>query len=414
MRYSVLGATVEQVKAIGGKDVRQSRTGIVFATLTEAQAAQLRRSGVSVTPVSKISPAVVPPISPPAPVAGAPTYTPEQLVVGAGFDQIRDLTVPPLYGENFNLAIIDSGIRESHQAIAGRVVHRANMTSDPMEDGFDHGTGVASVALAVAPRCNLINIKALDNKGEGTEEDVVMGIDEVLSLHDAGSEYAPHVVNLSLGGPDDGNPNNPLRVACRVLLEQDIWVIAAAGNGGPELQTIMSPACERYVAAVGSVGYQPFDVSQFSSRGPTVEGLVKPDVVLFGENISLASSAGDTATVAKSGTSFAAPFASGMVILYYQAILVHGARYSKEQAPSDIYHQLLEMLTPQQMMDYGLPRVSVKPQGASAGKDNSYGWGLPYGPLVTQAITGPTMNLSTLLMPVLLVGMMGMMVKVIK
>ena len=414
MRYSVVRATVEQVKAIGGKDIRQSRTGLIFATLTEEQAEQLRQLGCVVIPVSQIRPAILPPISPPTPVAGVPLYTPEQLVVGAGFDSIRDLAVPPLYGENFNLAIIDSGIRETHQAIGGRVVHRANMTSDPMEDGFDHGTGVASVALAVAPRCNLINIKALDNNGEGTEENVVMGIDEVLALHDAGSEYAPHVVNLSLGGPDDGNPDNPLRVACRVLLDRGIWVIAAAGNEGPEAQTIMSPACERYVAAVGSVGYESFDVSQFSSRGPTVEGLTKPDVVLFGENISLASSAGDTASSARSGSSFAAPFASGMVILYQQAMVVHGAAMAGREPSPEIYHEILSMMPPEQMIDYGLPRVSVKPQGSPAGKDNSYGWGMPYGPLVIQAIAMPAVDMSVLLMPVFLVGMMAAMVRVIR
>jgi len=62
-----------------------------------------------------------------------------------------------------------------------------------------------------APLLYLLDIKVLDNRGEGTEEEVVMGIDEVLSLHDEGSAYAPWVINLSLGGPDDGSPFNPLR-----------------------------------------------------------------------------------------------------------------------------------------------------------------------------------------------------------
>ena len=62
--------------------------------------------------------------------------------------------------------------------------------------------------------------------------------------------------------------------------------------------TINCPACEQYVMAVGSAHYLPesntFVVSDFSSRGPTQEGLVKPDVVLFGEDIVVASSQSDT------------------------------------------------------------------------------------------------------------------------
>ena len=53
-----------------------------------------------------------------------------------------------------------------------------------MEDGFDHGTGVASIAVAIAPQCGMVNLKVIDNSGNGDEESVVMGIDEAISLWD--------------------------------------------------------------------------------------------------------------------------------------------------------------------------------------------------------------------------------------
>ncbi len=417
MRYSIIGATVEQVRSVGGTDVREARSaGIIFATLTDAQAGQLRALGCKVTEVGKVSAAVIPP----APVIGVATYSPEQMVWVAGLDDLRQrLTRPPLYGEGFNLAIVDSGIRETHERIRGRVVYSQNFTLDPMMDGFDHGTGNASIAVAVVPLCNILNIKVLDNAGKGNEEDVVMGIDHVISLLDTRPELAPHVINLSLGGPDDGNPYNPLRVACRAAIERGIWVSAAAGNSGPRPGTIMSPACEKYVFATGSARYEPvsrtFDVSSWSSRGPTKEGLTKPDALFFGEDIVIASSASDTATFAKSGTSFSTPFNSGIAILYHEGVLrYHGVEYPGG-IPPGLHPEITWLITIQELIDKYLQGICTKPQGAPTAKDDDYGCGLPFGPLVAQAIgVKPAVDLSAVLAGFVGVTMMGMMVRVIK
>ena len=48
-----------------------------------------------------------------------------------GIDQFRSLTTPELFGNGFNIAIIDTGIRESHELINGRVVYSKNFTSRP-------------------------------------------------------------------------------------------------------------------------------------------------------------------------------------------------------------------------------------------------------------------------------------------
>jgi len=412
VRYAIMGATVEQIKSVGGVDIKEARSaGIIFATLTAEQAQKLRAMGFTVSEVGSVKAAVMPP----APVAGAPTYSPEQLVWAAGFEELRTITEPPLYGEGFNLAIIDTGIRETHEKIRGRVVYSRNFTSDPMRDGFDHGTGVASVAVAVAPLCNILNIKVLDDKGSGTEEDVVMGIDHVISLHDEEAEIAPSVINLSLGSPDDGNPYSPLRVACQAAIERGIWVIAAAGNDGPDPGTIMSPACERYVGAIGSARYlaaeRTFAVSTFSSRGPTKEGLVKPDAVMFGEDIVMASSAGDTATVAKSGTSFAAPFVSAMALLYHEG---YQRRAMPTREITGVYPELGILVPIQDMIDVYLAGICVKPQGVLSGKDNDYGYGLPFGPLVKQAIgLRPAIDIPSLVAGMIAVAMLGMMVRTI-
>ncbi len=420
MRYSIIGATIEQVKRVGGQDVKEARsTGIIFATLNEVQVNKLKAAGCAVKRVGGVEPAIMPPIiAPPPPIEAPPVYSAQELMWMIGLDELRGITDPPLYGKGFNVAIIDTGIRETHERINNRVVYRENFTGAPHRDGFDHGTGVAEIVLEVAPEAGLLDLKVMDDQGRGSEEGVVLAIDEAISLWDEVSPVAPHILNLSLGAPDDGDPNNPLRVACRAAINKGIWVIAAAGNAGAAPGTVMTPACERYVVAVGSVRPLPddktFTISNFSSRGPTPEGLIKPDAVIFGENIVMASSASDTATVHKSGTSFASPFAAGIAALYHEAVLAYGGvRYTEEIRPEEFF-ELVEMVSVEQLLDTYLPGLCIKPQGAPAIKDYDYGHGLPFGPLIKQAFS-PVPALISSMMPmvtgVMMIGMMGMMIR---
>ncbi|GAI61351.1 unnamed protein product, partial [marine sediment metagenome] len=91
MRYAIMGATIQQVKGVGGTNIKEARsTGIIFATLTEEQADRLRAMGCQVTEVGKVQATVMPPIvAPPVPVAAAPVYSPEQLVWAAGIEDLR-------------------------------------------------------------------------------------------------------------------------------------------------------------------------------------------------------------------------------------------------------------------------------------------------------------------------------------
>lgn len=413
MRYAIMGATVQQVRSVGGTDTKETRrTGIIFATLTEEQVTRLRALGCQVTPVGRVTTEVMPP----QPVTAAPLFTPATLIALTGFDAVRELFSPPLSGEGINVAIVDTGIRETHELINGGIVYSKNFTGDPMSDVFDHGTGTAALVRAMAPNCGLLNMKVLDSKGEGTEEELTMAIDDLLDYHDNGGSL--QIINLSLGSPDDGNPNNPVRVACREAIRRGIYIRAAAGNGGPSPGTVMNPACEKYVGAIGSCGLdaerQIFYISTFSGRGPTLEGLVKPDYVCFGENLITASSASDTATVAKSGTSFSTPQASGIIAITLEAYEKQ-ATFLTNQYPhlAEIIQQTYEQaINPVYGLEQHIPRISVKPQGAVSGKDNDYGWGLPWGPLALrtfQEVAQPAVSVTEMLIPVVIIGMLGMM-----
>ena len=410
MRYAIIGATVQQVRSISGAGIKEARsTGIIFATLTKEQADRLKSLGCQVTEVGKVEAVVMPPV----PVAAAPIYTPTEVLELARFEELRQLFTPPIYGEGFNMAIIGTGIRETHVEVNGRVIYRKNYTEDPMRDGLDHDTGVCSIVLAVAPLCGILNLKVLDDKGVGTEEEVTLAIDDCIALNEEGSPYAPSIINLSLGSPDDNNPSNPLRVACRAAIERGIYVGASAGNSGPNPYSITSPACEQYVFAVGSVKYLPdngaYIISDWSSRGPTLAGLVKPDAVMFGEDIDMASSASDTARTAKSGTSFSVPIISGFGLLYKQAMSL--IPFITHLYPG-VTPGIIEAVPLSEMIDKHLPKFSLR---AEVNKNNEVGWGMPFGPLIAQTIgvRPAVVDISTVLAsfsPLFALGILGMVI----
>jgi serine protease AprX len=385
MRYSIVGVSIEQIKAVGGFNIKEARSvGVIFADLSADQVARLKAAGARVNPIGAVKTAVSPPITPPAPAIAVPRYTAQSLIRATGFDKARAMFVPQLYGSGFNIALIDSGVRETHQLIAGHVVFSKNYTDSIMRDGFNHGTGVAGIILSVAPLCGILNMKILDDKGQGTEESLVLAIDDCISLWDTNPEVAPSVINLSVGMEDSGDPSEPARVACRAAIAKGIWVIAAAGNSGPAAETIMSPACEKYVFAVGCMSYDPLTLSSFSSRGPTVEGLVKPDVVFFGQDIIVASSVDDTATKPNIGTSFSTPFCSGIALLYREGAFRH-VSYQPGAIPSYPEGGVIgEGVSAEELMDTYLQRICAKPEGAPAVKDSGYGYGLPMASLVLE------------------------------
>ena len=264
-----------------------------------------------------------------------------------------------------------------------KVIYEANYSSSPTaDDVFGHGTQVAFVIAGgmhaqgekagVSPGASLLNIKVISDEGIGSDESIILGIDKVCDLAEAArkkglsptDDLYPNVINLSLGGEDDGDPDNPVRAACRQASQTyGLDVIAAAGNFGPKMTTITLPACEPEVIAVGAVeAAGDLIIWDNSSRGPTVQGETKPDFVMWGTNIEMASEKADDEYVTKSGTSFAAPMLSGLTGLLWES----GRRAYGESWP----------FRWTQAREFAL-YFSTKPGDAPVNKDNAYGYGLP-------------------------------------
>ena len=212
----------------------------------------------------------------------------------------------------------------------------------------------------------------------------------------------PQMMNLSWGTEDDGDPDNPLRAAVEAAWETPIGIYAAAGNSGPNRQTIMLPASSPKVWAVGAMTFSPFNVWSASSRGPTREGLVKPDVSFLGVDVVTAAARDDLGFEVKSGTSFAAPGIAGGACIFMQVMHAYGLITEEQLYAGYEPADMLPLLT----------FMSRKPEGYPAEKDNDTGVGMPFGDLILRVVrsgVNPASGILEATVPLMGIGMLGMM-----
>jgi serine protease AprX len=99
----------------------------------------------------------------------------------------------------------------------------------------------------------------------------------------------------------------------------------AAGNAGPDASSICSPGCAKGVITIGLTTNSD-QIAAFSSRGPTSDGRIKPDLCFPGECIVSCRATGTSMGspinqlyASASGTSMATPHATGTCALILQA-----------------------------------------------------------------------------------------------
>jgi len=235
-----------------------------------------------------------------------------------------------------------------------------------------------------------MNIKIIDDTGYGTIETLIEGLEHCLSLlfdaQEKGLSYwdpmFPNAVNLSVGFPDDGDPEHPVRLAIRRIKEKVpfAWpILAVAGNEGPKPETIVLPGAVAEAWAIGATTFVPFDVWEKSSRGPVKKiGIIKPDLVFYGVSVLVPSGKDDYAWELKSGTSFSSPVGSGAVGLL--------AGLGQRLFPPEEFERYLRI--PREGWEAIWMLCSVKAPEAPLEKDNTWGLGMPMGHLVVERVRG--------------------------
>lgn len=262
----------------------------------------------------------------------------------------------PTYSkDDIVIAVLDTGINAAHVDLdGGKVIGWADFIDSepsPYDQGDDcgyHGTHVSSIAAGegqgdsafkgVAPGAALVGVKVLGLQDPfqdcvGTVSQVNAGIQWVI---DNKATYNINIMNMSLGasGCSDGQDSQSLLVNSAVA--SGITATVAAGNEGPNLCTIGTPGAAEdaiTVAAISDVEPGPavrfncdsnfvsggFRLACFSSRGPTHDSRIKPDIAAPGVQITAADGAGANGYVSLSGTSMATPFVAGVAALMLQA-----------------------------------------------------------------------------------------------
>lgn len=270
-------------------------------------------------------------------------------------------------GQGITVAVIDSGISDHpdlyDQYGRSRVIYNESFVqSEDPSDRYGHGTHVAGIiagngasslndsnhVLGVSPDVYLVNLKVLDQNGNGNDAQTIAAIERAISLKD---QYNIKVINLSQGrGIFEGYAQDPLCQAVEAAYNAGIVVVVSAGNYGRNdnqgingYGTITAPGNDPFVITVGAMNTRGTAVeaddliATYSSRGPTfLDHIVKPDIVAPGNQIVSLSDPNSTlfnavpqaAVFAQttnknsyyimSGTSMAAPVVSGAVTLMLQ------------------------------------------------------------------------------------------------
>ena len=219
-------------------------------------------------------------------------------------------------GSNVDIYIIDTGVRDTHEDLKGRVQYAGYDAIDDLtgtqghgKDCNGHGTHCAGTAAGtkygVAKKAEIYNLRALDCGGTGAVSGIVKGIDKIVKQYSKSNKGRRIVISQSLGVPNSESLNTAVREATAAGLV----MVGAAGNQGED-SCHYSPPSARVGIAVGATDQQD-KVVTFSNTGECM------DVFAPGKDIKSAGSECDTCTRTLSGTSMATPHAAG-----YSAILL--------------------------------------------------------------------------------------------
>lgn len=257
-------------------------------------------------------------------------------------------------GENVCVAVIDTGCAMHPDLVLGknRIVHFVDFVNNKIKpyDDNGHGTFVCGVIAGngllsnskyhgIAPKCNLIVLKALNSEGE---TQVFTILDAMQWIVDNKEKFNIKVVCMSFGS-EPLEVNDPLKIGAEVLWDEGIVVVCASGNDGESIIGVKSPAISSKIITVGACFYNKgtYNVAPFSSFGE-VDGVGRPDLVAPGVNVT-SLSAGTECYTKMSGTSVSTPVVVGAVCLMLE--------HSPQLSPNKIKFLLLENTTSQESLE---------------------------------------------------------------
>jgi len=263
---------------------------------------------------------------------------------------VQDAWDMGITGKGVTVAVIDTGVYP-HPDLGDRLIDFKDYCNgrDGVANAYDdngHGSHCAGLVggdgkmagghfKGPAFESNIVGVKVLDGAGSGNMSNVVKGVQWCI---DNKERLGIKVISMSLGAPSNLKQDHDIVAqAVNAALDAGLVPVVAAGNSGPFIHTIGSPACASEVLTVGAyddkntAGHGDDTMAFFSSRGPTtVDRFEKPDIAAPGVNMvshRSPKSQIDYANVTHlgdyyvllSGTSMATPVTAGVAALVCQA-----------------------------------------------------------------------------------------------
>lgn len=279
-------------------------------------------------------------------------------------------------GEGVTVAIIDSGIA-GRRDFRGRIVGRFEFSSltDSRADQNGHGTYVAGIIagrareyIGIAPEAQLLSLKVSGREGYALVSDVIRALQWAVDHRD---EYDIRVINISLTSTiADSYRLDPLDAAVEQAWFQGMVVVTAAGNLGTQAFAVdHAPANDPYVITVGALDDQgtpdPADdaLAPWSSRGVTVDGYAKPEVVAPGLDI--------VSTLASRGSYLARNMPGAVVDEHYLRLSGTSASAAVVSGVAALMLEREPHLTPDQVK-FRLVASGAPLEGSAAPRVNAY------------------------------------------
>ncbi|KAI5820730.1 peptidase S8/S53 domain-containing protein [Pyronema omphalodes] len=212
----------------------------------------------------------------------------------------------PSAGKGITAYVIDSGCYCEHEDFEGRAVFGFNAVegSTTNADELGHGTHVAGIICGknygVARKANLIAIKVFGSQGAGNTSEIINAINWAVADAKQKKLIGRSVMNMSLGVDYTAAFN----AAVAAAVEEGMVVVCAAGNESIDASK-KSPASAPGAIAVGNIDIND-TIAPSSNYGTCV------DIFAPGTNITSTYPDGPTASKVLSGTSMAAPHATGV------------------------------------------------------------------------------------------------------
>ncbi len=265
----------------------------------------------------------------------------------AGQPGLPDL--PAIWAETrgdpaIRIALLDGPVDRTHPCFRGaRLTEQPTLAATSPNNGpaSHHGTHIASIIFGqhgsgiegVAPGCSGIILPVF---ADGPENALVFcsQIDLARAILQA-VDLGAHVINISGGQlTPDGEPDELLAKAIAACAENNVLVVAAAGNDGCDCLHV--PAALDHVLPVGAADAsgEPLNSSNWGSIYRS------HGIIALGENVPAAQPGGGVC--AKTGTSFAAPLVSGVAGLLLSMQLKRG----ETPDPRAVRHALIASATP--------------------------------------------------------------------